>query len=422
MRTLIRIIFVIFIANGIDCLGGICDNCCDCFKDKDENEKIAISLVNENWCGDKKNLVLKVFEKNDDIFTSEDKKYKISIESDGKGNHKIACKNGPENKLNLGKKKYAFFEIKTKDENTVYLYCSDVESFENKNNVYGIFVKKDHKSISVIACDTEKVTNMSCMFYICSSLTELKFGKDFNTSNVRDIKGMFCKCSSLTKLDLKNFNTTSVTDMNGMFDSCKSLTELDLKNFNTENVTDMKDMFRECSKLTELKFGKDFNTSKVTYMSSMFSGCSALTELNLTNFNTSNVMSMSGMFCGCSSLTELNLTNFNTSNVMSMSGMFCGCSSLTELDLTNFNTSKVMYMNSMFYKCNKLTDLKFGGNFDTTNVMNMNEMFRNCSSLKKLEFVKKFDITNASTMYMVDNCSLRYKIQDEILGEMIVEI
>ena len=34
MRMLIRIVFVIFIANGIDCLGGVCDNCCDCFKEK----------------------------------------------------------------------------------------------------------------------------------------------------------------------------------------------------------------------------------------------------------------------------------------------------------------------------------------------------------------------------------------------------
>ena len=65
MKTLIRIVFVIFIANGIDCLGGVCDNCCDCFncfKDKDENEKIeeyeeikedenntAKSLVNKGW-------------------------------------------------------------------------------------------------------------------------------------------------------------------------------------------------------------------------------------------------------------------------------------------------------------------------------------------------------------------------------------
>ena len=47
MRILIRIVFVIFIANGIDCLGEVCDNCCDCLKIKeyeeiegDENEKI----------------------------------------------------------------------------------------------------------------------------------------------------------------------------------------------------------------------------------------------------------------------------------------------------------------------------------------------------------------------------------------------
>ena len=30
MRMLIRIVFVIFIAKGIDCLGGICDDFCGC--------------------------------------------------------------------------------------------------------------------------------------------------------------------------------------------------------------------------------------------------------------------------------------------------------------------------------------------------------------------------------------------------------
>ena len=39
MRTLIRIIFVIFIANEIDCLGKVYDNCCDCFKEKDDEKK-----------------------------------------------------------------------------------------------------------------------------------------------------------------------------------------------------------------------------------------------------------------------------------------------------------------------------------------------------------------------------------------------
>ena len=95
MRTLIRMVFVIFIANGIDCLGGVCDNCCDCLKEKKEEEKkgenndekkdeenkdekkimeyeeikeegdiTAKSLVNIGWYESKKeNLVLKIFKK-----------------------------------------------------------------------------------------------------------------------------------------------------------------------------------------------------------------------------------------------------------------------------------------------------------------------------------------------------------------------
>ena len=86
MKTLIRVVFVIFIANGIDCLGKDCDNCCDCCdclkkkdenEDKDENEEIeeyeeikedenntAKSLVNIGWYESKKeNLVLKIFKK-----------------------------------------------------------------------------------------------------------------------------------------------------------------------------------------------------------------------------------------------------------------------------------------------------------------------------------------------------------------------
>ena len=69
MKTLIRVVFVFFIANEIDCLGGVCDDCCDCFKEGikeyeeiKENEKItAKSLVNDNWFSGKKNLVLKIF-------------------------------------------------------------------------------------------------------------------------------------------------------------------------------------------------------------------------------------------------------------------------------------------------------------------------------------------------------------------------
>ena len=155
---------------------------------------------------------------------------------------------------NLESKKYAFFEIKTQKENkTVYLYCSDVESCEYVN---GIFDNMDHISISVIACNTEKVTNMACMFYECSSLTKLDLSK-FNTDNVTKMHSMFSDCSSLTDLDIRNFNTTNVTNMNNMFYKCRNLKNLELgENFNIEHNPSVENMFDDCDNLpNEIRYG-----------------------------------------------------------------------------------------------------------------------------------------------------------------------
>jgi len=383
MRILIRIVFVIFIAKGIDCLGS--NNYCsfleyeNIIKDEDIT---AESLVNIFWYSAKKNLVLKIFEKKDNgIFTSEGNGDKISINLNGKNNHKIAYQNGHEDKLKLKDKKYALFEIKTQKEETVYLYCSDVESSEYNDIFFGIFVETNHKSISVIACDTEKVTDMSFMFQYCSSLTELDL-KNFNTTKVTNMSLMFDNCSSLKELKFrKNFNTSNVTDMSNMFSKCSSLKILDIKNFNTTNVTDMTSMFSECVSLENLDIS-NFNTTNVTNMSNMFFGCSKLTELNLQNFNTSNVTDMDYMFCMCSSLKELKFgENFNTEKVTKMKKMFYECSSLENLDISNFNTSNVTDMNDMFFGCSSLKNLKYGQNFNTSNVTNKENMFENCDKL-----------------------------------------
>ena len=281
MRMLIRIVFVIFIANRIDCLGSVCDNCCDCFKggikeDEEikENEKIggegeeekkedekkedenitAESLVNGFWLDNKKGLVLKIFKKNSNIFTSTGNEGIISFKLEGKDNNfKIKIQDGKENELNLKDEKYALFEIKTEKEKTVYLYCSDVETIvaavNNNNIITGIFQNMHHKSISVIACDTENVRDMAYMFEGCSSLEKLNLN-NFNTTNVENMGSMFEGCSNLTKLDLKNFNTTKVKDMEWMFSGCSSLTELDIKNFNTAKDPKVHNMFADCDKLS----------------------------------------------------------------------------------------------------------------------------------------------------------------------------
>ena len=294
MRILIRIVFVIFIANGIDCLGRVCDNCCDCcdcFKKKEikkyeeiekyeeikeDEENTAKSLVNYNWFKAKENnLVLKIFKKKDnDISPSKDNVDKISIKLDGNNNSKIAYLQKKGDPLNLKGKKYALFEIKMEEgENTVYLYCSDVETSNPFYGFIGIFEKTTHVSISVIACDTEKVTDVNNMFFGCSGLTVLDLEK-FNTTNVKNMMLMFANCSSLTKLDLKNFNTTNVEDMEYMFSGCCSLKNLELgKDFNTTNVTTMSFMFCNCKNLTELEIVEKFNTTNVKDCDGMFNFC-----------------------------------------------------------------------------------------------------------------------------------------------------
>ena len=212
---------------------------------------------------------------------------------------------------------------------------------------YSVIEKLDLSSF-----DTSNVTNMSSMFYGCSSLTSLDLS-NFNTSSVTNMQSMFSQCSSLTSLDLSSFNTSSVTNMDSMFSGCSSLTSLDLSSFNTSSVTNMDSMFSGCSSLTSLDLSS-FNTSSVTDMQSMFSQCSLLTSLDVSGFNTSKVTNMSDMFRDCSSLTSLDLSGFNTSNVTDMYMMFCNCSSLTNLDLSSFNTSKVTNMSYMFSSCSKL--------------------------------------------------------------------
>ena len=249
--------------------------------------------------------------------------------------------------------------------------------------------------------NTEKVTDMNCMFFNCSALTSLDV-THFNTAKVTDMNGMFNECSKLTSLDVSKFNTANVTNMGNMFFNCSALTSLDVTNFNTENVTNMNSMFSSCKTLTSLDVSK-FNTANVTNMKGMFYNCSKLTSLDVTKFNTANVTNMKNMFYKCSALTSLDVTKLNTGNVTDMSYMFSSCKTLTSLDVTNFNTANVKNMVYMFSNCSALTSLDVT-NFNTANVTNMSYMFSNCSALLSLD-VANFNTAKVTDMsYMFSNC------------------
>ena len=261
-------------------------------------------------------------------------------------------------------------------------------STTTEKTLYNLYIVSDAPIFAPSSC--------TGMFREFKNLVQINFNNNFNTSKVTNMSWMFFKCSSLTTLDLSSFNTSNVTNMWQMFASCSSLTSLNLGNFNTSKITDMSDMFNSCSSLTNLDLSH-FNTSKVTDMSNMFRNCSSLISLDLSGFNTSKVTDMRYMFCGCSSLTNLDLSGFNTSNVTNMMNMFGGCSSLTNLDLSNLNTSKVTNMNNMFSDCSKLTTTI---NIMNANVTNYEYMFYNAATDPNAKITVNY-IAAASTL--VDN-------------------
>ena len=121
--------------------------------------------------------------------------------------------------------------------------------------------------------DTSNVTNMSSMFYGCSSLTTIPL---LDTSNVTNMAYMFYGCSNLTSIPL--LDTKKVNTMNNMFYNCESLTTIPL--LDASNVTDIGRMFSGCSNLTSIPL---LATSNVTNMGSMFAYCESLNNESLNN-------------------------------------------------------------------------------------------------------------------------------------------
>ena len=224
-------------------------------------------------------------------------------------------------------------------------------------------------------------TTTSAWFVGMANLRDIVGIENLKTDNVTDMSGMFWGCSSLTSLDASGFNTANVVFMGGMFKDCSSLTSLDVSGFNTSSVIDIGEMFYKCSSLTSLDVS-GFNTEKACDMVNMFYGCSSLTHLDLSGFDTKNVTDMYHMFAYCSSLVSLDISHFNTRNVTSMLQMFEGCKKLTTLDLSSFVTDNVEYMSGMFYNCTKLSTVYVSGGWNTDNLTTpTEEMFRFCNNL-----------------------------------------
>ena len=244
-----------------------------------------------------------------------------------------------------------------------------------------------------------------------STITTVIFDESLaNYTQLTNMVAWFTDFTKLTTIQGLNYlNTEKVTDMSGLFWGCSSLRTLDLSTFNTSNVTSMWSMFDDCTSLTSLNIST-FKTSKVTDMRGMFYGCSSLTTLNLSHFDTSNVVYFNSMFRNCSNLTSVNVGSFNTGNAEVIQVMFGYCPKLTTLNLSSFNTAKVTNMVSLFRGCTSLETILVGPDWVVSNTgasggtTDIGEnMFYGCTSLKGGKGTVYDDTHTGSEYARIDN-------------------
>ena len=257
----------------------------------------------------------------------------------------------------------------------------------------GLFIESHNlESIDMSGFDMSEVTNVTMMFYDCTSLREILVNYDTDWSQLPELRAssnLFYNCTNLpnwdvqTEINRANTNwyfTAKPEPPDGVYYFYDSEGNAYLTNEHKEGYSNFEDgqwdpnsknviieLYRNRFVLPEDSYGlfygatnttfndtDKWDTSGVTSMSSMFNNCSNLTSLDVSTWDTSNVTNMSDMFAYCSSLEPLDLSTFNTGNVTRFDRMFRNCNNLVTLNILNFDVSKASSLYMMFYSCPKL--------------------------------------------------------------------
>ena len=180
----------------------------------------------------------------------------------------------------------------------------------------------------IILLNIKQITDMSYMFYNCTSLLEIYGIDKWDTSSVTNMSNLFYYCNNLKNLpDISKWNTKNVINMNNMFSGCKFTSLPDISLWDTSSVTNMSYMFFDCKNINQLPDISKWNISKVNNLSHMFHNCESLKEIPLLdNWDLRSVVDISYMFYNCANISgHINLQQWNLSNITCKDNIFDGC-------------------------------------------------------------------------------------------------
>ena len=114
----------------------------------------------------------------------------------------------------------------------------------NSDGKLQVTIGADEGTYLVCGKIPDGVTSLESAFS-STSLTNIEFTADFDTSNITSMYWMFYQSKSLVSLDLSNFNTKKVTNMLQMFGGCKALKILNISGFEISSGVEVGLLFED---------------------------------------------------------------------------------------------------------------------------------------------------------------------------------
>lgn len=87
------------------------------------------------------------------------------------------------------------------------------------------------------------------MFSLYRNLTDINFGNNFDTSDVKNMTGMFAGCASLKEIDLNSLDVSNVVFMDSMFESCDNLQKIHASDWKIDRLASDTNIFNGCNQL-----------------------------------------------------------------------------------------------------------------------------------------------------------------------------
>ncbi len=151
----------------------------------------------------------------------------------------------------------------TVEPNTNYKIVENLVSTEDSD--YSIYMWNNNNILYWYSEFEHPVLPVDCS-YLLGSFTALEYAdgiRDWDTSNVTNMRSFFDGCFKITTLNLSNWDTSRVANMQNMFNGANLLQKIIVsEKFTVESVTDSAGMFYNC---TSLKGGNNtsYDNSKI---------------------------------------------------------------------------------------------------------------------------------------------------------------